>query len=332
MLAMKMGSKARKCGVLAVALFSWTSLQAAEIWIGTDEPEWRKVNHWPANDYLEMFSVDAPWRVVASRVDVFHLTKRFILEAPDVELRLVIGDLKRRGIKIAVQGTPLVASKKCGLGIEGYGPPDDILNMSKRLKSLGGEIDYVSMDEPLWFGHRSNGPPGSTPCHSTIPEIAQQTAVKMRSLRTIFPDAKIGDIEPMGIPAEFAEAWKNDLKEWMDAYRQEMGEPLAFLQLDVIWMNPTWREVLSSAIKSAKEREVPIGIIYNGTPKDATDEAWVEGATSNFKYVEGDMGLKPAQAFFFSWMDHPRQMLSETKPGSLTNLILRYLQWKSNRK
>jgi hypothetical protein len=47
----------------------------------------------------------------------------------------------------------IVGSDSCGMGVEGYGNPNTIENTARHIKSLGGTIDYIAMDVPVWFGH-----------------------------------------------------------------------------------------------------------------------------------------------------------------------------------
>jgi hypothetical protein len=304
-------------------------LQAAEIWIGTDEPEWREANHWPPNDYMALFRPDAPWQKVTHSISVFHFTKRFVVNSPDDLLSQVFAETRRRGLKIAVQATPLVATTECGRGAEGHGPPNDMEVMATKLKRIGVEPDYLVMDEPLWFGHRWNGSQSVVACRKSISTIAEETANKMKAVRRILPHVRIGDIEPMGIGEAQDVGWVDDIAQWLDAYQSAMGEPLSFFHADVVWLVPDWQHVLSETASAVKSRHILLGIIYNGTPRDKTDEEWVETAERNFKYVETTLNLQPDQAFFFSWMDRPRQMLPESKHGTFTNLVLQYLRWRS---
>lgn len=41
----------------------------------------------------------------------------------------------------------------CGKGVEGYASPAASEAVARRIKSLGGQLDCVAMDEPVWFGH-----------------------------------------------------------------------------------------------------------------------------------------------------------------------------------
>ena len=121
--------------------------EAHQIWLTPLDPVWRQIHNWPANDFMELFEPNSPWQNTASVVNVFELSKRFVLEAPGTDLTRVITDLRRRNIALAVQGTPLIASAECGLGIEGHGPAHDMLAVALRLRKLGANLDYVVFDE-----------------------------------------------------------------------------------------------------------------------------------------------------------------------------------------
>jgi hypothetical protein len=299
---------------------------AAQIWMAATEPVWREIHGWPANDYLSLFDSSAPWSQASSRVNVFELSKKFIDVTPESDLRRVLEDLKRRGIAIAMQGTPLLASKACGLGVEGHGPPHDMVASARRIKQLGGELAYVSLDEPLYYGHRFQGDARRVACHLSVSELARQTAGKIAEVREVFPDVKVGDIEPVGITLPDAAQWAEDITQWLRAFREATGVPLAFLRLDCVWLRPNWEEQFDAVVPRIRAAKVPLGIIYDGTPKDGTDVAWTTSAQNHSRLVEGKLRGPPDHVAFQSWMDHPRAMLPENAPGSLTNLVMTYTQ------
>jgi hypothetical protein len=290
------------------------------------EPVWREIHGWPANDYLALFESSASWSAASSRVNVFELSKKFIDLTAENDLRHVLEDLRRRGIAIAMQGTPLLASRTCGLGVEGHGPPHDMAATARRIKQLGGQLAYISMDEPLFYGHRFNGDGRRIPCHSTIPELARQVAEKIAEVRAIFPDVKVGDIEPVGIMQPDAAQWAADMTQWLQAFREATGVPLAFMRLDCVWLRPNWQAQFDAVVPRIRAAKIPLGVIYDGTPEDATDVAWTTSALSHMQLIERKLAGAPDQVAFQSWMDHPRAMLPENTPGSLTHLVRTYTQ------
>lgn len=307
-------------GMLSIAV----PASAVEVWFSATEPVWRQAHNWPPNDYMQLFQPNSPWQTAAHGVNVFMLSKKFIAESNEADVRLVIDDLQQRHIALAVQGTPLVTSDTCGHGVEGYGPPQDMGGLAHKVKRLGGNIAYVALDEPLYYGHRYQRQTPPTPCQAPIAELAQQTASKMAQVHQVFPDAKIGDFEPVGgYPDGYLAA---DLAGWLAAYKAASGTPFAFVALDVVKMQPDWQAQFSVAIAALRKAGMPIGIIYNGTPRDPTDAAWVANAQNQIKLNESQLGTTPSQAIFQSWTDYPRKILPDTAPDSFTGLVRSYLQ------
>jgi hypothetical protein len=305
---------------------------AAQVWFSVIDPNWRNIREWPPNDSMQLFQPDAPWQTAAHGVAVYEIFKKFVEQGSDDDLRTIIDGLRQRHIALAIQGTPLMASQTCGLGIEGYGPPHDMAKIAMRVKQLGGTIDYVAMDEPLYYGHAFQGRPlknyethAPTPCHSEIAVLAQEAAAKMAEFRAIFPNAKIGDVEPIGsYPPGFNLA--SDLSTWFAAYKAASGMPLAFVQFDVVWARPFWQEQFGGAVAAVRKAGLPLGIIYNASPTDPTDANWVADAKGHIQLIESMLHGQPNQAKFQSWTDRPRKILPETAPDSFTSLVKYYVE------
>jgi hypothetical protein len=60
--------------------------------------------------------------------------------------------------------------------------------------SAGAEVGYIAMDDPLWFGHYYNG---KNACHSSIDNVAERVAKNLHEYLKVFPNAIIGDGEPI---------------------------------------------------------------------------------------------------------------------------------------
>jgi len=332
--AWKFGRSIRFASVIAVlATASLTGAFAAEVWMASLEPVWRAIHGWPANDYMRLFQADAPWGQAARGVKVFEVYKKFVEQSSDEDLSKVLGALSRRGMALAMQGTPLIASEACGLGVEGYGPPHDMKDAAARVKRLGGIIDYIALDEPLYYGHVFTRRPlmnyetqAPAPCHSPIAELARETALKIAEVRQVFPELKIGDVEPAGVfPAGGAE-FRRMLREWFQAYEGATGRKFAFFDIDVVWLQPDWQSQFDDAVSVVREAGIPLGVIFNGTPTEPTDAAWLTSARAHIRLVESKLGRPPDRAIFQSWTDHPRRILPETEPDSFTNLIKTYVE------
>jgi hypothetical protein len=268
-------------------------------------------------DLPDMFDQDAPWSKAASGVQVFKTTSQFIARAPESLLAKMFADLKRRNIGLAVAGLMLTDEGTCGHGVEGYGGNTmDIV--ASRIRSLGGDLRYVAMDEPLWFGHEYSGPGA---CHSSLTALADDVAAKVRRLKTVFPDVEVGDVEPVGLSEP--KRWVDEIVQWTETYHRSVGQPLAFFHADISWHGP-WKEQLQEVIARAHSVGIKVGIIYNGNGDDESGDAWTQHAEERFVMVERQRTLIPDQAVLQTWMRQPTRMMPETQPGTMTNLVLRY--------
>ncbi len=289
-------------------------------------------------DFMQMFKPNAPWRVAGAHTQVFKLYGSFVAHATQPQISAIVADLKRRHIAIALESgvldVPNTPRPPCGgLGlIEGYGTPAQAKRIASMIKAAGGEIRYLDMDEPFYYGHFSSKPHA---CHSPIELLLQQAQPTIAAYREVFPDIVIGDTEPTRFPA-YAD-WQADLKEWLTGVRQVLGRPLAFVDLDIPWTDdgghvpgaalpshePADAITVYHALEGFKHRHLVggIGLIEDGTPKDTTDAAWVHDARDHLQLLESQYHLRPEQQVFQSWMPHPSRALPETQPDTLTSLI-----------
>ena len=237
----------------------------------------------------------------------------------------MIADLKRRGMLLAMQGTPNLPTRGCGRGIESYGPPDDMGRDAARIRALGGTVTYIMMDEPLFFGHVFDARGGRIACHAPIATIAADAARKIAEAREVFPAVQVGETEPFGIPFLSAGEWASMLQQWFRAFESATGRPLAFLHADIVWLRPDAIGQFEAALPVIRAAGIPLGVIYDGTPADPTGAAWVADAKAHVVLIERQLGIVPAQAIFQTWMEMPMRMLPDTADNSLTGLVASYV-------
>jgi hypothetical protein len=296
-------------------------LGAPQVWLSGVDPFVRKaMKEAGPSDYDELFLPDAPWRVTATDVRVFKTSTQWILNGPDKALARMFKYLQDRGIALAVEGLMLTLDNndRCGHGIEGYSALGTIRHAAEQIKNLGGELSYIAMDEPLWFGHSYRG---THACQSSLSNLAQNIAQNVNQVKQIFPDVQIGDIEPILKSSEVD--WVGTIVRWTAEYEKAIGRPLAFLHADIDWALE-WRPDLSRLKRELGARGIKFGIIYNGNPGDPTDQDWTKAAEDHFDEVEGRLGIIPDHATLQTWMVHPSHMLPEDSPGTMTNLVGRY--------
>jgi hypothetical protein len=293
---------------------------AAEIWFGGVDPFVRQVMQPGApSDYTDLFRPDAPWSKAAAQVKVFETSTQFVNRGSDEQVRRMLDDLRQRHMKLALGALMQTQPPNCGQNVEGYAAAGAMAAIAEKIKRLGSELDYVAMDEPLWFGHRYDGPQA---CHASIADIARNVAGNVAAIRRVFPAVRIGDQEPFPVDST-SPAWLDEIAQWIAAYRAATGENLAFLQTDMGWHVP-WRQPLGALSAMLTAAGITYGVIYDGDPDAPTGLAWAQQAEQRFVAVESDPATTPAQAVLYSWMLHPAHFLPESQPGTMTWLVNRY--------
>jgi hypothetical protein len=67
-------------------------------------------------------------------------------------------------------------------------------------------------------------------------------------------------------------------------------------------------------------------VIYDADLSGKSDESWTRNAVSNFAKVEQGVGVHPDHAVIGTWVRYPTRVLPENKAGTLTNVVLQYIQ------
>lgn len=271
---------------------------------------------------------DAPWPSFMDHVQVVALAGA-IAATPDDVYAKTFAKLKEKHIKFAIESLALswVGFKEpCGKGVESYTDPPGNAQIARRIKAAGGELTYVTMDEPLFNGRYYNG---QNACHSTIHNVAERAAAVMREYQKVFPNVVIGDTEPF--PALTKQPnWRTEYKQWLDAFNQIYGKPIGFLIIDINWPedNWQWQQSLRQVVQFARDNHLQIGIIYNAAFPDGakSDEQWLNRAVENFTQIEGRMGIVPDKALFESWAFFPKRSITDQSGLGEDFLVKQYLK------
>ena len=311
------------------------SARGQEIWFAPPAaPVGTRLNR--AVDLMDLFKPDAPWQEAASHIKVFKLYASYLSRAPQEEIDAIVTDLNRRHIAIALEvgvmnGPPKPVPPCGGLGlVEGYGTAPLARANSQKIKAAGGVIRYLAMDEPLWFGHYFKGRPGGQPgCQSSIDQILELIKEPLSVYTEEFPNIVIGDTEPTDIAEQ--PHWKEDVSAWANGFRRATGHPLAFMHLDIPFLRPGEEEFAVEYfryIETLKQQQLisAIGVIYDGTRSDTSDESWTQDAEQHIQIIEDKHGLHPDHVLIQSWMEYPQHTLPESSPGSLTGLVDFYVR------
>jgi hypothetical protein len=281
----------------------------------------------PAPDFMNLFQPNAPWPKAASSVQIFKLFPQFVHSASDADLQTVFNNLQQREIALAIEYGLLNPSDRllcggkgpqCGQ-VEGFGGAFLAGDLA-RIKNLGGNLQFVAMDEPLWFGNYSTEPGAPrAPISALVQDIAKQVTI----LHSYFPNAVVGDIEPVagvGGPTN----WVQEIGQWASAYQQAVGQPLAFFHSDAAWQATGSATQLRQLQSYFHAQRIPFGIIYDGDFNDSAVQ-WTTAAEQRFANIETNPQAVPDDAILESWHPQPLYALPETQAGTMTYLVDRYM-------
>lgn len=304
---------------LAVLCVPARSAQEPEIWFCP-----RPLVTTPANvaggaaDYFELFESPSPWPTVLKHIRVFKIYLRLVQNGDEQQLAKMFDFLKRNHIALALELGFLTASDACGRGVEGY-TGRFAADVARKIKRLGGDIAIVDMDEPLWYGSEFDGPRA---CHADVASIARDAAQHLAEVRTIFPDMKVGDTEPVLGNAKDPQ-WPDKITEWLRTFEAVYGQKLAFFHADVVW-STAWQGPLKAVSQSVRARGIAFGVIYNSDHRDQENLEAEDHMLGRARAVETSIPA-PEQVVFQSWERYPSKVVPETEAGSMTNAVLRYI-------
>jgi len=264
---------------------------------------------------MTLFEPSAPWPAAADRVGVFKLYGEWVDSASPTDLATAVAGIAERGMVLAVEAGPLDSTTECGEGVESFAGRTSGLRLARRIRDAGGVPQVIALDEPYYFAHVYDGP---NACHWPLAQVADGVAAFVAAVREEFPWVVVGDIEPTPLPVS-----ADGLGQWLDGYAAAVGEPPAFLHLDADWSRADWPSQAVATEGEARDRDVPIGLIYNGGTADS-DADWGYQAGRRIVAYEDEAGGRPDHVVFQSWMDKPDATLPETDATTFTALINRY--------
>jgi hypothetical protein len=300
---------------VSVAVFPPPTVWFAPIWDNTRVPPYG------ASDYFALFSPNAPWAKAAAHVSVFKLYAHMLDIYDDATLKNMLGDLRRRHIALAIEWGALEPVNSCAW-TEGFDSPGSGLHYAKRIRDLGGTLQYVAFDEP--FQHTSFLYQGGGACLWSAQQIAQYASHDLAQIQSVFPDVIVGDIEVLP-DFDSVDAWLGPYQQWLDAWRAETGKPFAFFHFDVDWTSD-WKPSAAALARALRGRHIAVGQIYIGDADAGTDASWIASAVQHAADVEIGVGLEPDQVIFQSWEPRPMHVLPETDATAFTYVIDRYFR------
>jgi hypothetical protein len=290
-----------------------------QIWFTPMDPIVRPPLHaGGAVDYMALFAPDAPWPRAAAHIQVFSLYPQFVGWGSDADLVTVFRGLAARHIALAAE-LGMFAGRH---GVEGC-DGDNAARYVRRIKRLGGDLRYIAMDEPLYFGHEFAG---KNSTRVSIPAVAANVAANIAAVRQVFPDVQVGDVEPL---SNFATTpgLLQEMSEWIDAFQAAAGRPLAFVRADLLWTKP-WQDRADGVAQIVRSKGLPFGIIYDGDYHETSDAAWLASARGHYEAFESGGRPAPDEVAIQTWMPLPTHVLPETSPTAFTHLVDEYVDRK----
>ena len=301
----------------------------------------------PKTDFMDLFRKPDQWPASLQGIDAFMLQSSFVYGSSDKQLAEIVGFLRKHGVKLALEAQMMrLGPNRCGQGIEGYKPPGYMRTVFQKLKAAGADLDFVAMDEPLWFGRlakRKSRFGGS--CQFSLLELAQNLRQSVSELLELYPRAEIGDEETIRSPAidrDMPSGYLFEIEKWLAAFEQETGSKIRFLHWDVAWFpaknsemdklnSNYWTATLESAVTMGRTHEIRTGIFYDGDPGDVASAAWNAHAIARYQAMEDELHIMTDTAVFATWMHCPERALPESDPATLSYLARSYIRDRDGR-
>ncbi len=307
-----------RLGILILVALLPAVAFSQEVWFAPPDNLQRGARPRANEDFPHLFDPSPAWSM---RADVFVISPLMGTPAgPEDTLRGINAFLAQHHMALAVgigaaqmdNANPVPG--ECGFGVEGMSRPNRNAIEFKRLKQLGVDVQYVTMDEPLTFAHYYTK---KNACRYSIQDTARRVAASIAEIRQFYPNVKVVDYESPTITS--AQQWKADFPLWLSAYRQATGMPLDAVVFDIDWRMP-WLNWVSPGAVVAHENGVRAGIFLDGTGPGASD------ADAIMAYKQNALSVQKSKLPFdlvviANWTPHPSRNLPESDPETLTSFL-----------
>jgi hypothetical protein len=295
-------------------------------------------------DYLALFRPGAPWQHVLAHTQAVGFYAGWLHSTSNRVLQPIVSFLNAHHIGIEIESPALQARPTCGSGIEGYYPykrrGQDLrsftLSYLQKLKALGARVLFVKVDEPFYFGSAisaaalqvlTQAAGDKTPlvaCDFPVTEVAKDVGQFAHLVKTIYPGAEIGDVEPVS-PYTYQANAVTTVEAWFDTYRSVTGAPFPFFFADVDFLYPPWPALVQQLATGSRLRGIRFGIIYVGDTQDTSNAEWTSQVVARFEEYQQQEAGRPDYVLFQSWQPLPSRCLPETNPTTFTGLVDTYV-------
>lgn len=188
-------------------------------------------------------------------------------------------------------------------------------HIAERLTSLGGTLDYVSFDSPVWFAHHS---PGPRHCMDSLPAVAQQMIEPARALKTAFPHLSFVDTEPLNNQTDAG--FLEEVLQFAIEFSKATGYRVDTIHADPIW-HDNWVPQFQSWQLKTRASGMRFGVICRGSALDKTDQEWTREAVQVIGQARSTGRGVPDDIVIETYSAKPARMLPETDPASMTWIV-----------
>jgi hypothetical protein len=161
-------------------------------------------------------------------------------------------------------------------------------------------------------------------CHFSVLEVARDVGQFAHLVKTVYPAAAVGDVEPV-TPGAYQPGAVTAIGAWHDTYRSVTGEPFPFFFADVNFSDPAWPALVKQLDISTRRRGTRFGIIYTGGQHDDSNAEWASQVVARFEDYQRQAAGQPDYVLFQSWQPHPTSCLPESDPATFTGVINTYI-------
>lgn len=271
--------------------------------------------------WRELFTKPDQWAETRSMVTVLgyaslSLDKQFT----DQELRQWLRQIETWGLKLGLEVGAVKEWSPTGRQVF-----DVERRIWDRIRSLGGRIYAVAMDEPLCCVRQQLKKPDEY--------AVEETAKFIALARENYPDIRIGDIEP------YPFLQREELLKFIDALQARLKQMnvrgLDFFRLDVDWNHFTignqiyagnWPDVKKLEM-ACRERKLPFSLIYWAADYPrmkelnlADDATWYVGVMRQ-GYDYAFVGGAPDEVVIESWVGAPSRSVPEAEEWTFTRSV-----------
>lgn len=246
------------------------------------------------------------------KVNVFQFYGGYILRESDQNLNKIFKYLKRNNIAVSIELPMITWSKDYGYHTEGFAAEGYVASVIKKIKRNGGEVNYISMDEPLFAWYKKHNKKLSS---RDIESLAIQINKNTRFIYNEYPNILIGDVEPIN---QLGYDKIKKLSEFYDAYQSKTKHKLHFIHLDISW-GERWADDVIQFTELARLLSLRSGVILNSQNTKGPDNVWITNAQENISNFKKHIRSPLNDSIFQSWSKYPYKIIpGHNKEGHLS--------------